>query len=49
MMPIGLQIALDSYCKRLDSPSRRGIGARLGRPGAGAGQQAVAAGARTLR
>ena len=30
MMLIGLQIALHVYCRRLDSPRRRGVGARSG-------------------
>ena len=34
MMLIGLQIALHVYCKRLDSPKKRGIGARVERPAA---------------
>ncbi len=49
MMLIGLQIALNSYCRQVDSPPRRGIGRRLDRPGADAAQQDVAAGAPALR
>ncbi|WP_379548429.1 DUF5935 domain-containing protein [Qipengyuania sp. DSG2-2] len=49
MMLIGLQIALHVYCKRLDSPIKRGIGATRARPASAKDKPAVAAAEPALR
>ncbi len=49
MMLIGLQIAFYSYCRRLDSPVRRPIGAQLKAAGPGAGPEDVTASRPALR
>ena len=41
MMLIGIQIALHVYCKRLDSPAKRGIGAKPGQPAVAATEPAL--------
>lgn len=49
MMLIGLQIALHSYCQRLDSPTRQPIGARLKASSGGQAPQDVTASRAALR
>ena len=41
MMLIGIQIALHVYCKRLDSPAKRGVGAKPGQPAVAATEPAL--------
>ena len=41
MMLIGIQIALHVYCKRLDSPAKRGVGAKAGQPAVAAAEPAL--------